>query len=143
MKNLTDKQLAFLEKNRSAAMITPADDGIPRAVRVSIALLDGKLRSSGTQDRMRTARLRANPICTLFVFDASGNYLTLETRVHLIESDDVPELTVQMFRKMQNRPVGNLNWMGQEMTEEALKQSLVEGRRLIYEFDVTRAYGMV
>lgn len=143
MKNLTDKQLNFLETNRAAAMITPAEDGIPRAVRVGIALVDGKLWSSGTQDRVRTGRLRQNPICTLFVFDTTWNFLTLETRVRLIEGDDVPELSVRMFRQMQNRPTGALNWFGKEMTEEAFKQAMRDEKRLIYEFDITRAYGMV
>jgi len=143
MNNLTDKQLAFLKNNRAAAMITPAEDGIPRAVRVGIALVDGKLWSSGTLDRVRTGRLRQNPVCTLFVFDTTWNFLTLETRVRLIEGDDVPELSARMFRQMQNHPTGAINWFGKEMTEEEFKQTMIDEKRLIYEFDVTRAYGMV
>jgi len=34
---LDEKQLAFLEQTRAAAMITPTGDGFPRAVRVGIA----------------------------------------------------------------------------------------------------------
>ncbi len=68
--SLTDSQFAFLEKNHAAAMITIGKEGTPRAVRVGIALVDGKLWSSGTQDRVRTARLRHDPRCTLFVFDS-------------------------------------------------------------------------
>ena len=33
-------------------------------------------------------------------------------------------------------------WFGQEKTEEEFLQIMVEEQRLIYEFDVTRAYGM-
>jgi len=143
MKPLTQQQLAFLEKNRAAAMITPAANGIPRAVRVGIALVDGKLWSSGTQDRVRTDRLRHNPICTLFVFDNTYNYLTLETRVTLIEGDSVPEKSMHMFRLMQNRPTGNLSWFGKDMTSEDFLRAMVAEKRLIYEFDITRAYGMV
>lgn len=143
MNPLTETQLAFLEKNHAAAMITPADDGFPRAVRVGIALVDGKLWSSGTQDRVRTERLRKNPNCTLFVFDATWSFLTLETHVRLIEGPDVPALSVQLFRVMQNRPTGNLSWFGGEMTPDDFKRAMVEEKRLIYEFDIRRAYGMV
>ena len=59
--SLTESQRTFLENNNAAAMITIAEDGMPKAVRVSIALIDGKLWSSGTQDRIRTDRLRRDP----------------------------------------------------------------------------------
>lgn len=143
MNPLTGKQLAFLEKSRAAAMITPADDGFPRAVRVGIALVDGRLWSSGTQDRVRTARVRQNPNCTLFVFDATWSFLTLETHVRLIEGPDVPELSERLFRVMQNRPTGPLSWFGREMSLEDFRRAMVEEKRLIYEFEIRRAYGMV
>ena len=41
---LTEKQQTFLENNSSAAMITIAKDGTPRAVRVGVALVEGKPR---------------------------------------------------------------------------------------------------
>lgn len=141
--NLDEKQLAFLESTRAAAMITPAHDGMPRAVRVGIVLVDGKLWSSGTQDRVRTERLRQNPNCTLFVFDNTWSYLTLETTVRLIEGDDVPELSERLFRIMQNRPTGNLSWFGGDLPPDDFKRAMVEEKRLIYEFDAHRAYGMV
>jgi uncharacterized pyridoxamine 5'-phosphate oxidase family protein len=143
MMNLTAKQLAFLEKNHGAAMITTARDGIPRAVRVGIALVDGKLWSSGTQDRVRTARLRRNPNCTLFVFDNTWSFLTLETQVRIIEGSEAPELSVRLFRRMQNRSTGNLGWFGKDLALDDFKRAMVEEKRLIYEFSVSRAYGMV
>lgn len=143
MTNLTDAQKAFLETQRAAAMITPADDGMPRAVRVGVVLVDGKLWSSGTQDRVRTARLRHNPRCTLFVFDGSYKFLTLETNVRLLEGAEVPELSVRMFRQMQNRPTGDLTWFGKVMNEADFMQTMANDKRLIYEFEIKRAYGMV
>jgi Pyridoxamine 5'-phosphate oxidase len=143
MTNLTDAQKTFLETQRAAAMITPADDGMPRAVRVGVVLVDGKLWSSGTQDRIRTARLRRDPRCTLFVFNSSYNFLTLETHVSLLEGSDVPELSVRLFRQMQNRPEGNLSWFGKEMNPEDFMRTMAEEKRLIYEFEIKRAYGMV
>lgn len=143
MINLTEPQIAFLQTQHAAAMITNAKDGMPRAVRVGVALVEGKLWSSGTQDRHRTARLRQDPRCTLFVFDSAYKFLTLETQVRLLEGADVPELSLRMFRHMQNRPTGDISWFGKELTPEAFIQSMVQENRLIYEFDISRAYGMV
>jgi PPOX class probable F420-dependent enzyme len=141
--SLTESQCAFLENNRSAAMITIAKDGMPRAVRVGVALVDGKLWSSGTQDRVRTARLRRDPRCTLFVFDSNYSFLTLETTVNILDDDNAPELNLRLMRIMQNRPEGPLNWFGKELNTEAFLQTMVEQQRLVYEFQISRAYGMV
>lgn len=141
--SLTESQRTFLENNRSAAMITIAKDGMPRAVRVGVALVDGKLWSSGTQDRVRTARLRRDPRCTLFVFETGYNFLTLETTVNILDGDDAPELNLRLMRIMQNRPEGPLNWFGKELDTEAFLQTMVEQQRLVYEFQISRAYGMV
>lgn len=140
--SLTESQQAFLENNRSAAMITIAQDGMPRAVRVGVALVDGKLWSSGTQDRVRTARLRRDPRCTLFVFDKQYAYLTLETTVNILDGDNAPELNLRLMRLMQNKPTGPLNWFGQELETEAFLQKMAEQKRLVYEFEISRAYGM-
>jgi hypothetical protein len=66
----------FLERNHSAAMITLARSGFPRPVRVGVALVDGKLWSSGIQ----------------------------ETTVSILEGPDAPIQNLQLFRVMQNRP---------------------------------------
>jgi uncharacterized pyridoxamine 5'-phosphate oxidase family protein len=142
MPNLTDAQTQFLESTHSAAMITTGTDGIPRAVRVAVALVDGKLWSSGTADRVRTKRLRQDPRCTLFVFDNTWQALTLETTVRLLEGAEVPKQSVQLFRTMQKRPSGALNWFGKEMTEEEFLQAMRGESRLIYEFEINRAYGL-
>ncbi len=140
--SLTENQLAFLENNRSAAMITIAKDGTPRAVRVGVALVAGKLWSSGTQDRVRTARLRRDPRCTLFVFDKQYAFLTLETTVTILDGPDAPELNLRLMRLMQNKPTGPLNWFGQELESDAFLETMVKQQRLVYEFEISRAYGM-
>lgn len=140
--SLTESQRTFLENNHSAAMITIAKDGMPRAVRVGVAMVDGKLWSSGTQDRVRTARLRRDPRCTLFVFDKQYAFLTLETIVNILDGPDAPEHNLRLMRQMQNKPTGPLNWFGQELDTEAFLQTMVEQKRLVYEFEVSRTYGM-
>ena len=123
-------------------MITVTRGGIAKVARVAVALVDGRLLSSGTQDRVRTKRLRRDPRCTLFVHDPSFSWLGLETRVTILEGPDVPAQSVRMFREMQGRPTGPLSWFGGELDEEAFLRQMVDERRLIYEFEVDRAYGM-
>ena len=140
--SLTEGQRTFLENNHAAAMITIAKDGVPRAVRVGVALVDGKLWSSGTQDRIRTNRLRRDPRCTLFVFDKQYSFLTLETAVTILDGPDAPELNLRLMRQMQNKPTGPLNWFGQELDADAFLQTMADQQRLVYEFTILRAYGM-
>jgi hypothetical protein len=115
---------------------------VAKAARIGVLVVDGKLWSSGTNDRVRTRRLRRDPRCTLFVFDAAFAYLTLETAVTILDGPDAPALSVKLFRQMQGKPVGPLSWFGGELDEPAFIQKLVEEGRLIYEFDVKRAYGL-
>jgi PPOX class probable F420-dependent enzyme len=140
---LSERHAAFLEHHHAAAMITVGPDGLPRAVRVGIALVDGKLWSSGTQSRVRTERLRRDPRCVLFVFDPGWSSLTLESTVTILEGPDVPAQTVRLFRVMQSRPSGPLSWFGGELEEEAFREEMVREKRLIYEFEVGRSYGLV
>lgn len=141
--NLSEEQLAFLYSNHAAAMITIAKDGTPKVARVAVALVDGKLWSSGTADRVRTPRLRRDPRCTLYIPDPAWRWLTLETVVHLLEGEDVPQLQVKLFRQMQNRPSGPLSWFGKELSEEDFLSLMRQEKRLIYEFEIMRAYGMI
>lgn len=142
MERFSAKEVEFLEKNRTAAMITVTPDGIAKTARVGVALVDGKVWSSGTTDRVRTRRLRADPRCTLFVFSDSFNWLTIESTVTILDGPDAPELNVRLFRVMQNRPTGPLGWFGGELDEEAFRARMVEEGRLVYQFEAQRTYGL-
>jgi hypothetical protein len=142
MAQLSAKEVEFLENNRSAAMITVTPAGVAKAARVGAALVDGKIWSSGTQDRVRTRRLRADPRCSLFVFGGPFSWLTVESTVTILDGPDAPELNVRLFRVMQNRPTGPLSWFGGELDEEAFRARMVEERRLVYQFEVQRTYGV-
>jgi hypothetical protein len=123
-------------------MITTGEGGIPKAVRVGVALVDGRLWGSGTQGRVRTRRLRHDPRCTLFVFDQAFSWLTLETTVSILDGPDAAAQNVRLFRVMQNRPAGKLSWFGRDLDEPAFLQAMVDEKRLIYEFAVQRSYGL-
>jgi hypothetical protein len=138
---LSEQEVAWLLDHHAAAMITIGDD-MPKAVRVGVALVDGKLWSSGTKDRARTQRLRRDPRCTLFVFDPRFAWLTLETTVTILDGDDAPALNLQLFREMQGKQEGPLSWFGGELDEPAFLQRMAEEGRLIYQFEVQRSYGL-
>ena len=138
---------SFLEANQSAAMTTLRANGTPHVARIGLGMLDGKIWSSGTQTRLRTTHLRRDPRATLFVFESGYRWLALETTVTLLEGPDVPNQTLRFMRALQDdldtKPApGHVMWFGQEKTEEEFLQIMVEEQRLIYEFNVTRAYGV-
>jgi hypothetical protein len=138
---LDDKQRAFLQDHHGAAMITTARDGTAKAVRVGVALVDGRIRSSGTLDRVRTKRLRRDPRSTLFVFDPGPRFLTIEATVTIFDGEDAPRNNLELFRVMQGRPEGPLNWYGEDLEEDAFLARMVSEGRLVYEFEPVRNYG--
>jgi hypothetical protein len=139
---LSDNELAFLEKNHSAAMVTVNADGIAKVARVGVALIDDKLWSSGTADRVRTARLRRDPRCTLYVHDNAFGFLALETTVAILDGPDAPALNVRLFREMQGKPTGPLSWFGGEFEEPDFVAQMDAEQRLIYEFEPHHTYGL-
>jgi hypothetical protein len=139
---LSDSELAFLSANHSAAMVTVAADGIAKVARVGVAVIDGKLWSSGTQDRVRTKRLRTDPRCTLYVHDNAFGFLAVETTVTILDGPDAPGLNVRLFREMQGRPTGPLSWFGGEYEEADFLAQMEAEKRLIYEFEPQRTYGL-
>jgi len=123
-------------------MITIGADGMPKAVRVGVAVVDGRLWSSGTEGRIRTRRLREDPRCTVIVFGDDRRALTLETRVSIIDGRESAEDSVRLFRTMQKRPEGDLLWYGDELDEAAFRRRMLDDQRLIYEFEIEKAYGV-
>ena len=148
---MDERELNFVKEAASASMITLRRDGTPHATRVGVSVVDGKVWSSGTQTRLRTRHLRRDPRSTLFVFDTTPDknwrWLTLESTVTILDGDDAPQLNMRLFETMQARmptppAPGRFSWFGQEMSAEEFVAKMVEEKRLIYEFDVKRAYGM-
>ena len=140
--DLSDSARSFLETNHTAAMITIGEDGMPKAARCGIGLVDGRLWSSGTRGRKRTDRLRKDPRCTLFVFGAGFAWLGLETRVKILDGPDAPQINLRFFRSVQGKPSGPLSWFSGELEEDAFLQTMVDEGRLIFEFEITKQYGM-
>jgi hypothetical protein len=143
MVEFNEPQRAFLDKARSAAMIVIRPDGSPSAVRVGVGLVDGRLWSSGTSGRRRTAWLRANPRGTLIMFDGGYGYLTIEANVRLREGAGAVDDSVRLFRMMERRPSGPIQFEGRELSEDEFRTTMHDQERLIYEFEPRRVYGSV
>jgi PPOX class probable F420-dependent enzyme len=129
-----DEVREFLEKHHSAVMTTVKRDGRPHVARVAVGLVDGRLWSSGTQDRARTGHLRRDPRSTLMVLDLSTPYrwVALETTVQILDGDDAVDDNLALYRVLAGEP---------DDLEE-YRKAMVSERRLIYLFDIERTYGM-
>ena len=98
-----------------------------------MGLLDGKLWSSATQDRVRTKHLRRDPRCSLVVLgDGPYNWLGLDCKVHILDGDDAPQLNLKLYRTLAGEPDDVQEYLDAMVTE----------KRLIYEFEILNAYGM-
>ena len=139
---LSEQELEFIKANRSVAMITVADDGIAKAARVAIGLLDGRLLSSGTRDRVRTVRLQRDPRCTLYIHDPRFAFLVLETTVTILDGPDIATHSLAFFREVMQNSDGPLNWFGAVLSEEEFLQTMVDEGRILYDFAVAKSYGL-
>ena len=122
----------YLEKNHRAVMVTLRADGSPHVARVAVGLVDGKLWSSGTQDRLRTRHLRRDPRASLCVLGEDGyGWLGIDADVTIRDGNDAPELNLALYRAIAGEP---------DDVDEYLR-AMVDERRLVYEFSIRRAYG--
>lgn len=131
---MDDKVQEFLEQNHDAVMTTVKKDGMPHVARIGIGLVDGTLWSSGTQTRVRTKHLRRDPRAALMVLDSSSRYrwLGLECNVSILDGDDAPHLNLKLYRTLAGEPDDVDEYLG----------AMVKEQRLIYEFEIVKAYGM-
>ena len=131
---MEDKAREFLERNHGAIMTTLKKDGAPHVARVAVGLVDGRLHSSGTQTRVRTAHVRRDPRATLCVLDSSTAYswLAIESRVTIIEGDEAVDANLELYRVIAGEP---------DDVDE-YRRAMVAEQRLVYEFSIERTYGM-
>jgi PPOX class probable F420-dependent enzyme len=114
-------------------MATTKKDGAVHVARVGVGLVDGHLESSGTRDRIRTAHLRRDPRATLAVIDQQNawQWLGLETRVTIFDGEDAPQRNLALYRVLAGEP---------KDLDEYL-EAMVTEKRLVYRFEILRAYG--
>ena len=59
------------------------------------------------------------------------------------DGPDVAVRSVTFFRRLQHRPEGPPSWFGGELDEDRFRQTMVDEGRVLYEFSVDHAYGML
>ena len=130
---MDDRVRSFLEHHHSAVMATIKKDGLPHVARISCGLVDGKLWSSGGQTRARTRFLRRDPRATLFVFGGTDPqaWMGLECRVTILDGPEAVDQNLALYRSLAGEP----------SDLEEYRAAMVTEQRLIYEFEITRAYG--
>jgi hypothetical protein len=78
------------------------------------------------------------------VADAAYRYLALETTVTILDGDAGVEGTMRLVRQMQgvadDSPV---TWFGETLDPEAFRQRMIDEQRILYQFEVHRAYGLL
>jgi PPOX class probable F420-dependent enzyme len=123
----------FLKDNHAAVMTTLKDDEMPHVVRVGVGLVEGRLWSSGTLERVRTRHLRRDNRSTLCILSNDRwRWLGLESRVSILEGPEAPEQNLALYRVIRRA--------SPEDIDEYL-QAMVAEKRIIYEFEILRAYG--
>ena len=141
-----DQQIeSFIKLNQAAAMTTLRRDGSAHTVRVGVGIVGGKLWSSGTQTRVRTKHLRRDSRSTLFVFDNQFRWLALECTITILDGVDAPQLNLRLMQEFQRDmsvEPGKISWFGRQLTQEEFFKTMIDEQRLIYEFEILRAYGM-
>ena len=129
---MDEKVRRFLENHRDAVMATTKKDGMPHVARIGVGLVDGKLWSSATQDRVRTKHLRRDPRAALMVMgDDRWQWMGLETTVTILDGPDAPQLNLKLYRTLAGEP---------DDVDEYL-EAMVKEKRLIYEFEILKSYG--
>jgi PPOX class probable F420-dependent enzyme len=130
---MDERVRAFLEAHHAAVMVTLRADGTPHVARIGVGLVDGKLWSSGTKTRVRTAHVRRDPRSTLCVLHPEDPqaWLGLETRVTIHDGDDAVERNLALYRALAGEP----------HDVEEYRAAMVVEQRLIFEFQILRAYG--
>ena len=131
---MDEKVRAYLERNHAAIMVTTKADGAAHVARVGVGLVDGNLESSGTQGRVRTKHLRRDPRATLAVLDGDNawQWLGLETRVTILDGPDAPQLNLALYRVLSGKDPDDM---------DEYMRAMVDDERLIYRFEIVRAYG--
>lgn len=123
----------FLDNNHTAVQTTLRRDGTPHVAVVGVGLVEGKLWSSATETRVRTKHLRRDPRSTLCVISSSDRqgWLGLDCRVTILDGADAAELNLALYRVLAGEP---------DDIEE-YKQAMKREQRIIFEFEVLKAYG--
>jgi hypothetical protein len=152
---MDDRVRAFLQANHLATLTTHRPDHMPHSAHITVGVVGDRLWSSGTERRMRTVFMRLDPVCTLLVFpvraDGHATYhhgtlgaewLGIEANVEVLDGPDVPDQTIALLHALHpGSPAGLVHWQQAFRPEDEVREAIRAEGRVIYDFEVIRAYG--
>lgn len=152
---MDDRVRAFLQANHLATLTTHRPDHMPHSAHITVGVVGDRLWSSGTERRMRTVYMRLDPACTLLVFpvraDGHATYhhgtpgavwLGIEASVEVLDGPEVPQQTLALLHALHpDAPAGMVHWQGALRREQEVLEAVRAEGRVIYDFEVIRAYG--
>jgi PPOX class probable F420-dependent enzyme len=127
---MDDTVRTYIESHRFAGMITTRPNGQPHVARCNVNVVDGRIWSSGTENRVRTRNLKRDPRATLFFWGEERAWLAIEANVTMYTGPDGWQKNLELRRSMGRAP-----------DPVAFLKEMEEEGRLIYEFEPTRIYG--
>jgi len=146
---MNERIATFIEGHPDAAMITLRPDGTSCMARIELAIVDGRIWSSGRPGLVRTGNLRRDRRCSLFVFGPHPVWVGLETEVTMLDGPDAPNLHVRLMRARHKDTapagiiMGHDDKLGHDRaySEDEYLEHIRTEQGLIYQFEVLRAYG--
>lgn len=131
---MDEKVREYLEKHHDTIMTSLKKDGTPHVARVGAGLVDGKLWSSSTNTRVRTSNLQRDPRSTLMVLGGTRwEWLGLETEVEIIDDGDgTIKENLALYRVLAGKDPEDMADYERGMRDE---------ERIVYQFNIKRAYG--
>jgi hypothetical protein len=146
---MDERLMTFIDRNPDAAMVTLRKDGTAHMARIEVAVVDGRLWSSGSPGLVRTRHLRHDRRCSLFVFGPHPHWIGLETKVTMLDGPDAPHHHVRLMRVRhkdsapEGKILGHDDQLGcdRPYSKDEYLEHIRAEQRLIYEFDIQRMYG--
>jgi hypothetical protein len=117
--------------------------------RVELGVVDGRIRSAGSPNLVRSRNLRRDPRCSLFVFGPHPWWLGLETKVAILDDADAPDELIRLLRirHVDATPPGMVMAHDDSIlsdrlyTEAEFLEHAREERLFVFDFTIQRAYG--
>lgn len=141
-------ELDFIRGHPDAAMISVRRDGSPHAARVELGVVNGRIRTSGAPALVRTAHLRRDPRCTLFVFGPPPIWLGVDAVAHILDGPDAAEHCIALARARHGQPTNTTVIAHDEHLDTDRHYDVDEYREhararelFVFDFDIVRTYG--
>ncbi len=134
-----DTAMDFLAERSRGTVVTIAEDGMPHATIIAYALIDGALRVSLTDGRVKTTNLRHRPRAVLHVHSEDlWRYASVECDAALTATttepgDEVGQELLAVYEAI----------AGPHPDPAEFHQAMVDDNRLVLRLTPTRAYGQL